>query len=328
MKMKVFITRMIPEEGFNLLKQNFEVKINEEDKQLSKEDIINGIKGYDALLCLLSDKIDKEIIESTKELKVISNYAVGYDNIDIKEATKKGIVVCNTPGVLTNATADLVWALILGVSRRIVEADHFTREGKFKGWEPLLMRGYDVYGKTLGIIGMGRIGRAVAKRAIGFSMKVLYYDIKKLEEPEEKLLNAQFTSLSDLLRQADFISLHIPLSESTYKLLGINEFKLMKKTAIFINTSRGQVIEEEALVEALERNLIAGAGLDVYEREPQIHPALLKMNNVILLPHIGSATIETRSKMAIIVAENIINVLKGIRHSNIVNPEVWEYRRI
>jgi glyoxylate reductase len=213
---------------------------------------------------------------------------------------------------------------MLSVARRIVESDKFMRDGKFRGWEPMLMRGQDIYGKTLGIVGMGRI---VAERALGFAMQVLYYDVNKLSEKEEKLLNAKYCELNDLLRQADFISLHTPLNKSTKKLIGRYEFSLMKRTAIFINTSRGQVVDEEAFVEVLKERKIAGAGLDVYEKEPEVHPELLKLNNVVLLPHIGSATIETRSRMSIIAAENIIKVLNNNIDAFIVNPDVWNRRK-
>ena len=326
--MKIFITRRIPEKGLSLLTRRYDVEMNEEERQLSRNEIMDRVRQCDGLVCLLSDKIDRKVMEISDQLKVISNFAVGYDNIDIEAATKLGIVICNTPGVLTNAVADLVWALILSIARRIVESDDFVRKGKFKGWGPMLMRGYDVYGKTLGIIGMGRIGKAVAARAKGFSMKILYYDIEHLNDDDEKLLNAYYCSLNELLSQSDFISLHTPLTKNTIKLIGRNEFRLMKRTAIFVNTSRGQVVDEEALVEALREKIIAGAGLDVFEKEPEIHPGLLSLSNVVLLPHIGSATIETRSKMAIIVAENIINTLEGCKHSNIVNKQVWNCRRI
>lgn len=328
MRRKIFITRRIPEEGLSLLRSRYDVEMNEEERQLSRGEMIDRVRDCDGLVCLLSEKIDREVLEAAVKVKVISNFAVGYDNIDIEAATELGIVVCNTPGVLTNTVADLVWALMLGVARRIVESDDFVRGGRFKGWEPMLMRGYDIYGKTLGIIGMGRIGKAVAERARGFSMRVLYYDIDRLNDEEEKLLNAHYCSLDELLSQSDFISLHVPLTRKTSKLIGRDEFCLMKRTAIFVNTSRGQVVDEEALVEALRERIIAGAGLDVFEKEPEIHPGLLNLSNVILLPHIGSATVETRSKMAVIIAENIINTLDGRKHNNIVNVEVWDCRRV
>lgn len=326
MKPKVFLTRMLPDEGMKLLDHYCSLTTYEYDRQIQKHELIKNLENQEGLLCLLSDVIDKEVMESAKQLRVISNYAVGYNNIDVNTATELGIAVCNTPGVLTETTADLAWALIMSVARRIVESDKYVRAGYFQGWSPLLMAGYDVYGKTLGIVGMGRIGKAVAPRASGFSMKVLYYDAQQLSKKEEDTLKAHFVTLDELLAQSDFITLHTPLMKETFHLISKHEFQLMKSTAIIINTSRGQVIDEAALAEALESKRIAGAGLDVYENEPEIHPALLKMNNVVLLPHIGSGSIETRTKMAIMAAENLIGVLQNKKVEHLVNPVVWSTR--
>lgn len=305
---KVYITRKIPEIGINLLKQHFEVEINMEDRPLTKEELINNIEDKDAVLCQLTDLIDKEVYDRAKNVKIFANYAVGFNNIDVDEATRRGIIITNTPGVLSDATADLAWTLLLSVARRIVEADKYTREGKFKSWSPILFLGQDLVGKTLGIIGAGRIGKTLAKRSIGFDMKILYHNRRRDKEMERNF-NAKWVDKDTLLRESDFISLHVPLMQETYHMIGEREFKLMKKTAILINTARGPVVDEKALVKALKEKEIWGAGLDVYEKEPEVEEDLKKMDNVVLVPHIGSATIDTRDNMAKIAAKNIIAVL-------------------
>ncbi len=317
MKPNIFVTRMLPEPSMTKLKTYFNVTINPDDRVLDKHEIIEAIPNQDALLCLLTDTIDNTVIDAGKKLKVISNYAVGFNNIDIKTATARHIPVCITPGILTNATADLTWALILAIARRVVESDKFTREGLFNGWAPNLFLGGDVTGKTLGIVGMGRIGQAVAKRAMGFEMKVVY-----TSRTDKKISNAQFVSLNELLEVSDFVSLHTPLTSETKHLIDTDQFHRMKKTAYLINTTRGPVVNELALLDALKTNIIAGAGLDVYEKEPLITPGLLALDNVVLLPHIGSATVETRTKMAILAAENAIAILQGQKPHAIANPEV------
>ena len=308
-KPKLFITRYIPEEAIKRLEEVFEVEIFPENRAITHEELKEKVKDIDALICLLTDNIDHEIIEAASNLKCISVYAVGYNNIDVETATKQGIVICNTPGVLTETTADLAWALIMSCARRIVEADCFVREGKFQGWEPMLMLGNDIFGKTLGIIGMGRIGRAVAHRALGFDMKVIYYDPQV--DPESLPSDYVSVDLTTLCQNSDFISIHTPLTPETRHLIGEKEFNLMKSTAILINTARGPIIDEQALISALKENKIAGAGLDVYENEPVIPEELIKLSNVILLPHIGSASYETRTKMALLAAENAIAVIEG-----------------
>lgn len=318
---KIFMSRRLPEKGIEMLKEH-ELDIYEGDAPPDKQEIIERVKNKDILISLLTDPIDKDVISVSPTLKMIANYAVGYDNIDVKEATKRGIVVTNTPGVLTETVADLTWALILSIARRIVEGDKFMRQGKFKGWAPLLMLGGDVYEKTLGIIGAGRIGKAVAKRAKGFRMNIIYYSRHRNEEIEN--IGAKYVSFNDLLRQADFISLHVPLTNETYHMIGRNEFKMMKKTAYLINTSRGKCIDEEALHEALKNGEIAGAALDVFENEPYVNENLKKLDNVVLTPHIGSASLETRTKMAVMVAENVLSFLKGEIPPNCVNLEVYK----
>ncbi|MEM1514095.1 MAG: glyoxylate reductase [Candidatus Thermoplasmatota archaeon] len=322
---KIFITRYLPEEGIKLLKKH-ELEIYEGDAPPSKEEIIKGVKGKDALICLLTDKIDAEVMENGKNLKVIANYAVGVDNIDIAEATKRGIFVTNTPGVLTETVADLAFALMMAIARRIVEGDAFMRQKKFKGWAPMLLLGRDIYGKTLGVVGLGRIGKAFAKRAIGFSMNILYYS-RHRDEEFEKETNARFVSLQELLKESDFISLHLPLTKETYHIIGEKELKMMKKTAYLINTSRGKCIDEKALIKALKEGWIAGAALDVYENEPEVSDELLSLNNVVLAPHIGSASYETRSRMAIMVAENVLAALNGKIPPQCLNPEAIKYRK-
>ena len=315
----VLITRKIPDAGIKLLQEKgYRLIINDRDRPLSRDELKTMIRDCDGVITLLSDTMDKEIIDAAPNLKVIANYAVGYNNIDIDYATRRSIRVTNTPDVLTPATADLAWALLMAVSKRIVEADAFVRAGKFKGWAPELFLGHDVTGKTLGIIGAGRIGQAVGRRAKGFEMTLLYHS--RSPKPNfEAETGARRVSLEVLLQSSDFVSLHCPLTEETYHLLNEQRFKSMKKGSILINTARGPVVDEAALVQALKYGPLAGAGLDVYENEPQVHPELLKMKNVVLLPHIGSATTETRNEMARMVARNIIAVLEQGRPVNPVN---------
>ena len=320
--MKIFVTRKIPKAGLELLEKDHEIEVNPFNRIMKKEEIINNIKGKDGLLCLLTDQIDKDVILAEPNLKMIASYAVGYDNIDVKTATKKGIPVSNTPGILTDATAEMAWSLLFSVARRIVEADKFTRVGEFKGWDPMLMHGQDVSNKTLGIIGTGRIGTAFGLKSKGFDMKILYYNNSK-NERLEKELKANKTSLEKLLKESDFISVHLPLNAKTHHIIGENQFKMMKKNSVLINTSRGPIIDEKALVKALKNKWIFGAGLDVYENEPKITKELLKLDNVILQPHSASATFSSREGMAIMVAKNMIAGLKGEIPPNCINKEVF-----
>lgn len=309
-KKRVYITRKVPVIPVELLQEHFEVEINPENRTLTKEELIENLRNKDAVLTQLADKIDKEVLENAPNLKVIANFAVGFNNIDIDEATKRGIHVSNTPGVLSDTTAELAWALLFAVTRRICEGDRYVREGKWNSFSPSLLLGQDVTGKTLGVIGAGRIGKAFVRKSLGFDMKVLYHNRSRDMELEEKY-NAKYVDKETLLKEADFISLHVPLTNETKYMLGEKEFKLMKNTAIIINTARGPVIDEKALVKALKEREIWGAGLDVFENEPKVEEELKNLDNVVILPHIGSASNETRTKMGEMTVENIMRVLNG-----------------
>jgi lactate dehydrogenase-like 2-hydroxyacid dehydrogenase len=300
------------------------VEVNTDDHILSRDELLQKVEGRDGLLPLLTEKIDAEVMDqASDQLRVIANHAVGFDNIDIAAATERGIMVTNTPGVLTHATSDHAWALLFATARRVVESDEFTRAGKYDGWGPMMYLGGDITGRTLGIVGAGRIGATVAKKSQGFNMRVLYSD--EIPNPEiEKEVGAQKVSFEELLKEADFISIHVPLFESTHHLFDEHAFKLMKKTAYLINTSRGPVVDEAALVRALQAGEIAGAGIDVYEEEPKIHPELISLKNAVLTPHTASATIETRTKMATMAAQNLVDGLRGQKPANLLNPEVFD----
>ena len=319
---KIYITRMVPESGIKMLKEKgYEVVVNPEDRVLTKEELIAALKGqnYNALFCLLTDKIDAEAMDSFgSQLKIVANMAVGFDNIDALEAKKRGIMIANTPGVLTDTVAEHTFTLMLAIANRVAEADKFTRAGKYIGWAPMLLLGSDLSGKTLGVVGLGRIGSRVAHHAVkGFEMKVLYYDIKRNEE-FEKEFNAVYMPIDDLLKQSDFISIHVPLLPATRHMINAEKLKLMKPTAYLVNTSRGPVVDEAALARALSDETIKGAALDVFEFEPKVTPELLLLDNVILTPHIASATEETRSKMSALAATNIIEALEGRIPQNIL----------
>lgn len=323
MKPKVLVTRAIQEKPLQLLQAHAEVTMNPENRAMKPEEIMAHLPGKIGLLAMGGDPITEQVLSAGKELKIVANNAVGFNNIDLAAATRLKIAVTNTPDVLTDTTADLTFALILAVARRIVEADRYVRAGKWIGWTPELMLGQDVYGKTLGIIGLGRIGSAVARRAQGFAMKVVYTDIRRLPPAVEAQHNLSFLPLRDLLQEADFVTLHVPLTPETRRLIGASELRLMKKSAFLINASRGPVVDEQALVEALQLGIIAGAGLDVFEEEPKVHPQLLQMENVVVLPHIGSATWATREKMSLVAVNNILAVLRGEIPPHILNPEIY-----
>ncbi len=320
--MKIYITRKIPEAGIKKLKdKGYEVTVNPLDKVLTKEELITALKGknYDAVLCLLTDKIDDEVLAAAgSKAKIFANYAVGVDNIDLPAAQKQGIMISNTPGVLTESVAELTIGLIFAITKRIVEADEFTRRGKFVGWAPMLFLGSDLKDKTLGIIGLGRIGGEVARRMHdGFGMNIIYFDAKRSEELE-KIYHVKYVDLETLLKTSDIVSIHVPLLPTTKHLIGAEQLKIMKSSAYLINTSRGPIIDEVALVEALKNKVICGAAIDVYEKEPALTPGLAKLDNVVLTPHIASGTLETRGKMAEMAAENIIAVLENKTPPNLV----------
>lgn len=319
---KIYICRKIDQAGLNRLNKvgSLKVEINEENQVLTKEELISKAKGAEAIITLLTDKIDREVIDGIgKQLKIIANYAVGFDNIDVKAATERGIVVTNTPEVMTQAVAEHAIALILACARRIVEGDKFVRSDRYKKWEPELLLGPEIAGKKIGIVGMGRIGESLAKIGYhGFGMKVLYHDLQRNEEIERNL-QADYASLNTLLENSDFISLHVPLNKATHHLISHQEFKIMKKNAVLINTARGAVIDEKALTHALKEKEIFAAGIDVFEFEPKPTKELYRLNNIILTPHIASATNEARAAMSECACENVIEVLMGRQPKNPVN---------
>ena len=309
--MKVFITRKLPGEPEKLLKKNgFKVTVYREDKAIPRDEFLEKIKDADAVLSLLTEKIDKETIDNFSKCKIVANCAVGYNNIDVAYAKVRKLVVTNTLYVLTDATADLTVALILACARRLREGEQMMRENKFDGWKPNMLLGFDLKGKTVGIIGAGRIGRATARRLKGFGVKIIYFDRKKRDEFETEFLSTR-VNLKELMKQSDIISVHLPLSKETHHIINKENLSLMKKSAIIVNTSRGDILEEKDLIRLLKQKKIFAAGFDVYENEPNINPDLRTLENVFLLPHIGSATVETRAAMALLAANNIINVLNG-----------------
>jgi glyoxylate reductase len=323
MKPRILVTRKIYERPLQLLREKAEVTLNLEDRSMTPEEILAALPGKMGILAMGGDTMNAKILEAGKDLKIVANNAVGFNNIDLDAATRLKIAATNTPDVLTDTTADLAFALILGVARRIAEGDRFVRGGRWTGWTPSLMIGGDVHDKTLGVIGLGRIGSAVARRGQGFNMRILYYDIRRLHPAVEQQHQLQFFPLRDLLQVSDFVTLHVPLTPETKHLIGAEELGLMKKTAYLINASRGPVVDEKALVEALRTGKIAGAGLDVFEAEPKVTPELLQVENTLLLPHIGSATDETREAMALRAANNILAAIRGQIPPDILNPEIY-----
>jgi glyoxylate reductase len=317
--MQVLVTARVPAEVLTLIGQEHQVESYNADPPMERQRFLQSIANQDGLLCTITDRIDTEVLDRAPALKVIANYGVGFEHIDVDAATQRGIPVTNTPGVLTETTADLAFALILASARRVVEGDRRVREGKFKYWAPLLFLGQDVSGKTLGIIGMGRIGQAVAKRAAGFNMEIIYHSRTRLTPSQEQELKVSFAPLQTLIAEADFVTLHVPLLPQTRHLIGSRELQLMKPSAYLINTARGPIIDEAALVAALRQKQIRGAGLDVYESEPELSPGLADLENVVLLPHVGSATVETRTRMAMMAAENLLAGLKGGPPPNCLN---------
>jgi glyoxylate reductase len=323
-KPKVFISQKIFDEVVAIVKKDFEVEENQTDILLPTNVLIQKLQGKVGAIILLTDQIDESILSKCPDLKIICNLAVGYNNIDIEACTRRKIMVTNTPGVLDDTTADFTWALLLSTARRVVEADQYLRSFKWKKWRLMDFLGYDVHHKVLGICGLGRIGQRVARRARGFDMKILYTDVSQVPLPIEENLSARFVDKKTLLAQSDFITLHIPLFPETTQYISTAELSLMKPTSILINASRGPVVDEKALLQALKEKKIAGAGLDVYEREPEVEPGLIQMKNVVLAPHIASASYETRLQMTMMAARNLVAGLTGKRPPNLVNPEVLQ----
>jgi len=309
MKPIVTVTNIFPQVALDKLSSECDLKINR--TSLTKDELKQKVSGSDAVISYLTDRIDQDIIYRGTKLKIIANYGAGFNNIDVTYASERGIWVTNTPNVLHETTADLTWAMILGTARQIVSADRYTREGKFQGWGAKLFLGGDVYEKTLGIIGLGEIGRSVARRALGFNMRTLYHQRNRLPKEEEKKLNVEYATFEQILRESDFLTLHVPLTEETEYMIGNDEIALMKKTAYLIHTARGKIIDDYALVAALREGRLAGAALDVYEDEPELTEGMRELDNLMILPHIGSASFETRDKMALLVADNILDALEG-----------------
>jgi len=322
----IFISRQLPEEAVARARSRAVVDLHEADKPLGRTELIAKLKGRQGLICLITDAIDAPLLAACPDLKVVANVAVGFNNIDIAAATERGVVISNTPDVLTETTADFAWALLMAAARRVVEADRYVREGKFTQWEFMLLLGGDIHGKTLGIIGFGRIGRAMARRARGFDMRVLYQDAVAADPATESELRATRTDTATLLRESDFVTLHTPLLPETQHLINAQSLKTMKKTAYLVNASRGPVVDEAALAQALKEGWIAGAGIDVFEREPEVHPALMGLPNAVLAPHIASASSDTRLKMANLAVDNCLAVLEGKAPPTPVNPEVLARR--
>jgi lactate dehydrogenase-like 2-hydroxyacid dehydrogenase len=318
----VLVTRRVYPEAIEYLRQHAEVDYNSTDDTLSPAALVQRARGKHAIVSQLVDKLTRDVIAQLDgSVRVISNVAVGYDNIDVAAASARGILATNTPGVLTDTTADFAFALMMAAARRMIEADRFVRSGQWTRWSIDMLAGHDVHHRTLGILGMGRIGQAVARRGIGFSMRVLYQDAARLPPQEELELNAEFVTRERVLRESDFISLHVPLSDATRHLIGEPELRMMKPTAILVNTSRGPVVDEAALARALRDNWIAAAGIDVFEHEPEVLPALLECQNAVLAPHIASASVETRKNMSMLAAQNAVAALEGRRPPNLLNPD-------
>ena len=317
----IFVSRKLPQAALDLARARATARVNPDDRRLTKAELTHHLRDADGLVCLLTDAIDDEVLAQAPRLRVVANVAVGYNNVDVAAATRRRIVVTNTPGVLTETTADFTWALLLATARRVAEADAYTRAGKFTEWGLMLLLGGDIHGKTLGILGLGRIGKAVARRAQGFAMRILYHDAVR-DPSAESELGVTYTDKDTLLREADFVTLHVPLLPETHHYVGEGELRHMKPTAYLINASRGPVVHEAALVRALKEGWIAGAGLDVYEEEPKVDPGLLECPHAVLAPHIASASHATRLRMATMAVENCLAVLEGAPPPNPVKPEV------
>jgi glyoxylate reductase len=324
-KPKILITRAIPDEAMSRLTPHFEIEHYDKHTAIPRPLLLKKIKDKDGLLCILTDKVNQELLDAAPGLKAVATYSVGFDHIDIKACSDRRVVVTNTPGVLTESTADFTWALLMSVARRVVEGDAFMRAGKYKGWDPMMLLGTDVHGKTLGIVGYGRIGQAVARRAQGFGMKVLYFDRQRLLPVVEKEFGAEYREFDELLRQSDFVTLHTVLDDTTFHLIDDRAFALMKRSAYLINAARGPIVDEKALVRALKSDRIRGAALDVYELEPKMAAGLASCRNAVIVPHLASASLETRTKMGVMAAEGLLDALvrkKTPEHA--VNKQVFQ----
>jgi glyoxylate reductase len=318
----IFISYPLPEQAVQMARAKAKVDLHTGTDPLPREQIIARLEGRQGLICLITDLVDDAFLAACPDLRVVANVAVGFNNVDVGAATRRGVVVTNTPDVLTDTTADFAWALLMATARRVLEGDRYVREGKWKQWEFTLLLGADVHGKTLGVVGFGRIGRAMARRAMGFNMRVLYQDAVRADTASERELRATRVDLPTLLRESDFVTLHTPLLAETRHLINAQSLRAMKKTAYLINASRGPVVDEAALVQALKQGWIAGAGLDVFENEPHVHPELVGLANVVLAPHIASASHDTRLRMATLAVENCLAVLEGKTPPTPVNPEL------
>ena len=321
MKPKILVTREVFDETLAYLAQHCEVESNQQDTAFGPDVLAQHLAGKDGVVCCLTDRVDAKLLESCPQLKAVANIAVGYNNIDLAACTARGVMATNTPGVLDDSTADLAWALMLATARRITEVENYIRGGEWTGWRLKQWLGVDVHHATLGIIGMGRIGQVIAKRASGFAMKVIYSNRKRVSPDIEQRLNATYMSKDELLKQADFVVLQVPYSPETHHLIGAAELKKMKPSAILINSTRGGVVDDVALIEALRNVTLRGAGLDVFENEPKLNPGFLQLKNVVLAPHIGSSTEATRRAMAMTAARNLVAALSGGKPPNLLNPE-------
>jgi len=320
--MKVFVSYWLPDAPLNALREKHTVVVSKEDRVLSSQELVAQLADCDALLCVGS-RVDRTVLDAVSpRLKIVANWGVGYNNIDADYAAQKGIMVTNTPDVLTETTADLSWAILMAVARRVVEADTYVRAGQFQGFKPFAMLGADVWGKTIGIIGCGRIGQAVGRRARGFGMRVLYHNRRPLDKETERALGAHYMEIDALLKESDFVSLNVPLTEETHHLIDARRLSLMKPSAFLVNTTRGPVVDEQALLAALRKKQLAGAALDVFEKEPAVTPGLIDLPNVVLTPHIGSGSWETRTAMADVAVSNIIAALEGQTPPNLVNKPI------
>lgn len=321
-KSSIYVTRMIPQQTIDTLREHHDVEVNPHDRALSKEELLQAVRGRDAVISLLTDTIGGEVLDAAgPQCRIVANYAVGFNNFDLDAATARGVIMTNTPGVLDDATATHAWALLLATARRISESERYVRAGKWHGWAPMAFIGQDVDNKTLGIAGLGRIGSKFARKAAAFDMNIIYTDARPNAEFERQY-NARFVDKATLLRESDYLSLHLPLLPETHHYIGADELATMKPTAVLINAARGPLVDEKALVAALRERVIWGAGLDVFEDEPRLAPGLAELDNVVIVPHIASATTQTRLAMGKIATDNVIRVLKGEAPLNCINPQV------